>query len=79
LITIGIALELALILLIDYTAPGNALFGTAPIGYGVWLLVLPFALTMLVLEEGRKAIIRSRESADIAPRPARGVWGRQPP
>jgi len=64
LITIGIALELALILLIDYTAPGNALFGTASIGYRVWVLLVPFALTMLVLEEGRKAIVRSQESAD---------------
>ena len=73
MITIGIALELALILLIDYTAPGNALFGTVPIAYSVWVLVLPFALTMLLLEEGRKAIIRSQESADIVSSNTRSV------
>ena len=73
LMTIGIVLELVLILLIDYTVPGNALFGTAPIGYGVWLLLAPFALTMLVLEEGRKAIIRAHERADIASSGTRNV------
>jgi sodium/potassium-transporting ATPase subunit alpha len=65
LIAAGIAFEVALILLIDYSVPGNALFGTAPIGYNVWLLVVPFALGMLLLEEGRKAIVRWREDAAI--------------
>jgi hypothetical protein len=46
------------ILAIDYTTPGNALFGTAPIGVRVWLFVLPFGAAMLLLEEGRKAIVR---------------------
>ncbi len=43
LIIAGIAAEIALILLIDYTPWGNALFGTAPIGYAAWLMVVPFA------------------------------------
>jgi magnesium-transporting ATPase (P-type) len=64
LIAAGIVAEVVLILLIDYTSPGNALFGTAPIGYGVWAFVLPFALAMLVLEEVRKAIVRWRETGD---------------
>jgi magnesium-transporting ATPase (P-type) len=63
LITAGIVAEVALILAIDYTAPGNSIFGTAPIGYEVWLVVLPLAAAMLVLEEMRKAIVRSREGA----------------
>ncbi|MEW6314355.1 MAG: cation-transporting P-type ATPase [Pseudomonadota bacterium] len=54
----GIALELGLILLIDYTSWGNALIGTAPIEAGVWLFILPFALAMLGLEELRKALAR---------------------
>jgi calcium-translocating P-type ATPase len=62
LITAGIIAEVALILLIDYTAPGNTIFGTAPIGYETWLIVLPLAAAMLVLEEVRKAFIRSRET-----------------
>jgi hypothetical protein len=45
--------------LIDYTPIGHALFGTAPIGWTAWLIVLPFAMAMLVLEEARKAFVRS--------------------
>ena len=57
LIWYGIALELLLILLIDYTPWGNALFGTAAIGGEVWLFIVPFMLGMLLLEELRKAIV----------------------
>ena len=64
LITLGIVAEVALILAIDYTAPGNAMFGTAPIGYEAWLVVLPFAVTMLALDEARKALVRWRERTD---------------
>jgi magnesium-transporting ATPase (P-type) len=56
----GIAIELLLILAIDYTAWGNLLFGTAPIPARVWLFTIPFALGMLVLEEGRKRLVRGR-------------------
>ena len=58
LILFGILAELALILAIVYTAPGNAAFGTAPIALDVWLFMLPFAAAMLVLEEGRKWWVR---------------------
>jgi calcium-translocating P-type ATPase len=61
LIAAGIVIELGLILLIDYTGPGQSLFGTAAMGYGVWAFVLPFAVTMLLLEEARKAVVRWRE------------------
>ncbi len=54
----GIAAEITLILLIDYTPWGNAIFGTAPIALDVWLYVLPFALFMLLLEEARKRFMR---------------------
>jgi magnesium-transporting ATPase (P-type) len=71
LIRAGIAAEVALILAINYTAAGNALFGTTPIGVTAWLVVLPFAIAMLVLEEVRKAIVRWRERARIqVPDPA---------
>ncbi|HET9359693.1 MAG TPA: cation-transporting P-type ATPase [Vicinamibacterales bacterium] len=65
LITAGIVAEVALILAIDYTAPGNSIFGTAPVGYEVWLVVLPLAAAMLILEEIRKASVRSRERAGL--------------
>jgi hypothetical protein len=41
-------------LLIDYTAAGNAVCGTAPLGYQIWLAALPFAAAILALEEVRK-------------------------
>jgi hypothetical protein len=49
-----------------YTSFGNALFGTTPIGYKAWLVVLPFAATMLVLEEARKAVVRRRDTDALA-------------
>ncbi|MCK9637998.1 MAG: cation-transporting P-type ATPase [Methylobacter tundripaludum] len=53
----GIALEIMLILIIDYTAWGNRVFGTLPIAPEVWLFILPFALAMLLLEELRKFMV----------------------
>jgi magnesium-transporting ATPase (P-type) len=61
LILVGVAAEITLIVLIDYTPWGNALFGTAPIPAAVWLFIIPFALGMLALEELRKWFVRSRE------------------
>lgn len=58
LIVGGVVAEIALILLIDYTPWGNALFGTLPIGMEVWLYVVPFAFAMLALEEVRKWWVR---------------------
>jgi magnesium-transporting ATPase (P-type) len=52
----GIALEIVLIALIDYTPWGNAIFGTAPIPADVWLFILPFAVAMIALEELRKFV-----------------------
>jgi magnesium-transporting ATPase (P-type) len=54
----GIAIELLLIIAIDYTSWGNVLFGTAPTPARVWLFTVPFALGMLVLEEVRKRLVR---------------------
>jgi sodium/potassium-transporting ATPase subunit alpha len=64
LITAGIVTEVVLILLIDYTAAGHALFGTASIGLAAWIVILPFALGMLLLEEIRKSIVRGRGVRD---------------
>lgn len=56
----GIVIELGLILWIDYSGWGQALFNTAPIAAEVWLFVLPFAAAMLMLEEVRKWWLRVR-------------------
>ena len=58
LILAGVALELALLLAINYTPWGNALLGAAPVAGAVWLFLMPFAASMLVLEELRKRIAR---------------------
>jgi sodium/potassium-transporting ATPase subunit alpha len=58
LLLMGVAVSVTLILLIDYSPWGNALFGTAPIGLNVWLYVLPFAAAMWGLETGRKWAVR---------------------
>ncbi len=58
LILLGLAAEIGLILVIDYTGFGNHWFGTAPIAASVWLFVLPFAVAMLLAEELRKTVLR---------------------
>jgi calcium-translocating P-type ATPase len=72
LITAGIVAEVGLILVIDYTAFGNTVFGTAAIGYQAWLAVLPFAVAMLAFEEARKAFVRWREGVTLGPRAPSG-------
>jgi magnesium-transporting ATPase (P-type) len=56
----GIAVEIALVLVMTYTPWGHFVFGTAPIDAQVWLFIVPFAVAMLALEEGRKALVRYR-------------------
>jgi calcium-translocating P-type ATPase len=58
LILWGVLLEVALILAIDYTALGNAIFGTAPISGLVWLSMVPFAAALVAIEELRKWLAR---------------------
>jgi magnesium-transporting ATPase (P-type) len=65
LIWYGIIFELLLLLLIDYTPWGNALFGTAPIAAEVWLFIIPFAPGMLLLEELRKAVVRRKARSNV--------------
>jgi hypothetical protein len=60
LIFLGLAVEAALILGIVYTPLGNRLFGAAPLDAAVWLYLITFVPGMLLLEELRKAWVRSR-------------------
>jgi magnesium-transporting ATPase (P-type) len=55
----GMATEAILMLLIAYTPPGRAIFGTAPLDAMAWLFMLPFAGAMLLGEEARKALVRT--------------------
>ena len=58
LILCGVLLELAFLLLINYSAWGNMILDTAPVPPGLWLFVIPMAVGMLVLEEARKWLVR---------------------
>ncbi|MFH1819611.1 MAG: cation-transporting P-type ATPase [Pseudomonadota bacterium] len=69
-ILLGLAAELGVILFIIYTAAGNWLFGTAPVGVEVWLLALVGAAAMWLLEEGRKAWLRRLMARAAGARPA---------
>ena len=60
LIVWGVALEIALMLVIDYTRWGNAILGTLPPAREVWLVVIPLAAGMVFLEESRKWFVRRK-------------------
>ncbi|MBI4699423.1 MAG: cation-transporting P-type ATPase [Nitrospirae bacterium] len=54
LILFGIAFELMLSFFIIYHPWGNKIFGTAPIGFNIWLILIPFSILLLLAEEIRK-------------------------
>lgn len=54
----GVAVEFGALFLIAYTPPGNDFFGAAPVALSDWMLLIPFALGLLALEEGRKWMTR---------------------
>ena len=60
LIIWGVMLEVVMVLFINYTPWGNRLLSTAPLAEAVWLLLVPFAAGLLVLEEVRKWVVRGR-------------------
>jgi magnesium-transporting ATPase (P-type) len=58
LILEGVAVEVALVLAIVYTPPGNLVFGTAAFDGAAWLLMIALAIVMLCVEEARKLLVR---------------------
>lgn len=58
LVLAGIGTEVLLATFIIYTPLGNSLFKSAPIGMNVWLLLIPFALLLLIIDEMRKYYVR---------------------
>lgn len=72
LVLVGVAVELLAILAIDYSPPGQLLFGTGPVPAAAWLLAGSCALGLVALEEGRKWVGRvSGRTAGPGPAPAR--------
>jgi sodium/potassium-transporting ATPase subunit alpha len=63
LVIIGIAVELILSVFIIYHPVGNRIFGTAPVGVDVWLILIPFSSALLAAEEMRKVYVRKRYRA----------------
>ena len=58
LVLLGIATELALLALISYLPACNVFFGTAPLKAEYLALSLPFALFILLADEGRRVFVR---------------------
>ncbi len=54
----GIMVEVLLQLFIVYHPYGNKIFGTAPINLGIWLILMPFSIGLLLAEELRKFYVR---------------------
>jgi sodium/potassium-transporting ATPase subunit alpha len=66
----GVAVEVALLVLIVYHPIGHRVLGTAPFDAGFWWPLVGFASLLLVSEEGRKALIT--RAGWNRPAPARG-------
>jgi sodium/potassium-transporting ATPase subunit alpha len=67
LLLAGVAVEIALILLIVYTPFGNAAFGTAPLPARAWGLMILLALAFGLLEELRKRLLSRRAWSPVNP------------
>jgi len=67
LVLVGIALEIAIAALIIYTSIGNKLFGSAPLTWDVWLILLPFAVLPFLADEIRKSLARRSATAANLP------------
>ncbi|MCX6557526.1 MAG: HAD-IC family P-type ATPase [Candidatus Aminicenantes bacterium] len=60
LVLFGIVSEITLILIFVYTPFFQRVFGTAPLAFKDWAFLLTFSPIILLLEEGRKWLIRRR-------------------
>jgi len=66
----GVALELGLLILINYAPWGNQLLQTLPVPVDLWLFLMPCAIAMLTLEELRKWLARrSLQPPSLRPAP----------
>ncbi len=56
----GIAVEIIMLLSLIYIPPIASLFNMSPLRYEHWLLIMTFGLILLLFEEGRKLLVRSK-------------------
>lgn len=59
----AVGLSLALQLCVVYLGPLNGIFYTVPLGAREWAMMIPAALSLLLLEEARKAFMRHRSQS----------------
>ena len=60
LVLIGVIAEVILAAFIIYHPIGNRIFSTAPLGFDVWLILVPFSIGLLAAEELRKVYVRRK-------------------
>jgi P-type Ca2+ transporter type 2C len=60
LVWVGIATDLALLVLLLYIPVFQRLFGTAPLSLQNWVFLLAWTPILLLADEGRKALVRRR-------------------
>ena len=65
LVWVGIATELALIVLLLYVPALQRLFGTAPLPLPNWLFLFAWTPILLIADEGRKALVRRRSHGRV--------------
>ncbi|HEX6531137.1 MAG TPA: hypothetical protein VF019_00830 [Nitrospira sp.] len=55
-------IELAILQLLIYTPIGHAFFGASPLTAWIFVPLIGGSLVLLAAEEGRKALVRGRDS-----------------
>ena len=68
-VLVGIAAEIALLVVLILVPPFPALFKTAALSFSEWGILLVLPPIMLLLEEGRKWIVRRGRPRTRCPRP----------
>jgi sodium/potassium-transporting ATPase subunit alpha len=68
-----VILEIAVLVLVNYSPWANVILGTAPIAGAVWLFIIPFAAGILMLEKLRKRLARWKFVESLARRDS-GSW-----
>ena len=66
LIVIGIIVEVLLSAIIIYLPPANRMFGTEPLGIDVWLILIPFSIGLLLVEELRKVYAKRASAGKLS-------------
>lgn len=64
-ILFGILCQFLIAIFVIYSPVGNFIFGTTPIGIKTILVLIPFCILLLLLDEGRKLFVRKMKAKTI--------------